>query len=119
MSDEQIPNEVTENKKKTVSEELEVAGGQLIGKIQDIVKQGNVRRLIIRNSEGRVLMDTTLTVGAVAGGLLSLAAWPLAILAAIAAAVSRVRVEVIREIDDDDDIIESKQKIEIDVQDDE
>jgi hypothetical protein len=119
MSDEQIPDEVPVKKKKTVSEELEIAGGQLIGKIQDIVKQGNVRRLIIRNSEGRVLLDTTLTVGAVAGGLLSLAAWPLAVLTGVAAMVSRVRVEIIREINDDDEIIESKQKIEIDVQDDE
>ena len=56
MSDEQAPEEAP-IKKRTVSEELEVAGGQLVGKMQDIVKQGNVRRLIVRNSNGRVLLD--------------------------------------------------------------
>ncbi len=104
-----------ENTKRTISEELEVTGGQLVEKLQDIVRKGNVRRIIIRSADDRVLLETTLTVGAVAGGALALVGGlPLAVLAVIAAAVARVKVEVVREIADGDILPDDgKRKIEI------
>ena len=86
-----------ESKAKTFSEQLEVAGNQLVDQVQDLVKQGNVRKLIIRTSDDRELMQVSLTVGAVAGGVLALAAPWLAALGAIAALVARVKIEVVRE----------------------
>jgi uncharacterized protein YjbJ (UPF0337 family) len=86
-----------EGKAKTFSEQLEVAGNQLVDQVQDLVKQGNVRKLIIRTSDDRELMQVSLTVGAVAGGVLALAAPWLAALGAIAALVARVKIEVVRE----------------------
>ena len=117
-NDEQNPNTEetrTEDGKRTISEEIEVAGNQLVERVQDIVKQGNVRRLVIRSADDRVLLETSLTVGAVASGALVLASLPLAILATIAAAVARVKVEIIREVSDDD-VIEGKQKVDIAVE---
>jgi hypothetical protein len=89
--------EKVEGKAKTFSEQLEVAGNQLVDQVQDLVKQGNVRKLIIRTSDDRELMQVSLTVGAVAGGVLALAAPWLAALGAIAALVARVKIEVVRE----------------------
>jgi hypothetical protein len=86
-----------EDAAKTFSEQLEVAGNQLVDQVQDLVKQGNVRKLIIRTSDDRELMQVSLTVGAVAGGVLALAAPWLAALGAIAALVARVKIEVVRE----------------------
>jgi hypothetical protein len=100
--------------KKTVSEEIEVAGNQLVERIQEIIRQGNVRRLIIRSADDRVILETSLTVGAVAGGALAIVGGlPLAIIAAIAAAVARVKVEIVREVEEGDVLEDRKRKVEI------
>ena len=54
--------------KRTFNEELEVAGSQLVERVKELIEEGNVRRLIIRNQEGRTLLEIPLTFGAVAGG---------------------------------------------------
>jgi len=98
MSEEKVKNtETDESTGKTFSEQVEVAGNQLVERVQEMVKQGNARRLIIRNAENEVLMDINLTVGAVAGGVVVLGAWWIAALAVIAALVARVKVEIVRE----------------------
>jgi hypothetical protein len=89
--------DAAEDKAKTFSEQLEVAGNQLVDQVQDLIKQGNVRKIIIRTSDDRELMQVSLTVGAVAGGVLALAAPWLAALGAIAALVARVKLEIVRE----------------------
>ncbi|MBL8161626.1 MAG: DUF4342 domain-containing protein [Anaerolineae bacterium] len=99
MSEEQKNPETTtvEEKAKTFSEQIEVAGNDLVGRVQDLVKEGNARRLIIRNAENEVMMDINLTVGAVAGGVVVLGAWWIAALAVIAGLVARVKIEIVRE----------------------
>jgi hypothetical protein len=85
--------------KKTFTEELEVAGNQAVERVKELVAEGNVRRLIIKNTEDDVLIEMPLTVGAVAGGALVLAAPWLAALGAFAALVARVKIEIVREVD--------------------
>lgn len=111
MSDEKQKNDG----KKTFTEELEVTGNQLVERVQEIVKQGNVRRLIIKSADDRELLNTTLTVGAVGGGALALVGGlPFAMLAAIAAVVARVKIEIVREVNDGDMLPDDgKRKIEI------
>jgi hypothetical protein len=88
---------------RTITEELEGVGNQVIERVQELIRQGNVRRLIIKSSDDRVLVDTTLTVGAIAGTVLGLMTGPFgAIIAAIGATVARLKVEVVREITDED-----------------
>lgn len=52
------------------TEEHRVSGDTLLGKIKDIVRQGNIRRIIIKNTDGRTLMEIPLTVGVVGAVLL-------------------------------------------------
>lgn len=84
---------------KTLTEELEVAGNQAVERVKELVSQGNVRRLIIKNTDDDVLIEMPLTVGAVAGGAIVLAAPWLAALGAFAALVARVKIEIVREVD--------------------
>ncbi|MGZ4104830.1 MAG: DUF4342 domain-containing protein [Actinomycetota bacterium] len=76
--------------KDTRWEELKVAGDQLVATIKDLIKEGNVRRLIIKNEEGETLLEVPLTVGVV-GVLVAPVA---AALGALAALVSGLRIVV-------------------------
>lgn len=91
------------NGKKTFTEEIEIAGDQLIERIKEIVAEGNVRQLRLKASDGDIVLETPLTVGVVAGGVVALAAPWLAVLGVIAALVTKVTVEVVREVDEDAD----------------
>ncbi len=51
-------------------EEFKVTGAKLIERLKAIVKEGNVRRIILRNPEGRVLLDMPLNAGIAATALL-------------------------------------------------
>ena len=46
-------------------EEHRVSGDKVIGKIKELIHQGNVRRIIIKNDEGRSLIEIPLSVGVV------------------------------------------------------
>lgn len=52
------------------TEEHKVSGENLLGRIKELVHQGNVRRIIIKNSEGHSLLEIPLTVGVVGAVLL-------------------------------------------------
>lgn len=50
------------------NEEFKVSGEDIIKKVKELIKEGNVRRIIIKNEEGKILMEIPLTfavVGAV------------------------------------------------------
>lgn len=82
---------------RTFNEELEVAGNQLVDRVRELIEEGNVRRLIIRNPEGRALLEIPLTIGAVAGG--ALVFWnPVFVgLAALGALLARIKIEIVRD----------------------
>ena len=84
-------------------EELEIAGDQLVGRVKEFIREGNVRRLIIRNSEGNVLLEIPLTAGLAVGGVTTVIAPILVALGAMAALIANFKVEVVRKSDKDDD----------------
>jgi Domain of unknown function (DUF4342) len=88
-----------EKASKTIIEEIEVAGSQLIAQVTDLLKKGNVRQLRIRAGDGDVFLETPVNVGIIAGGAVALAAPWLAVLGVIAALVAKVRIEIEREPD--------------------
>lgn len=51
-------------------EEFKVSGGKLMDKLKALIKEGNVRRIVLRNPEGRVLLDLPLNAGIAASALL-------------------------------------------------
>jgi hypothetical protein len=51
-------------------EEFKVSGAKLVEKLRALIKEGNVRRVVLRNPEGRVLLDLPLNAGIAASALL-------------------------------------------------
>ncbi len=64
-------------------EEIKVAGGNLKAKIKELLHEGNVRRIVIRNPQGRTLLDLPLAAGIAGAALLPFgsAIWTVAALA--------------------------------------
>jgi Domain of unknown function (DUF4342) len=52
------------------TEEFHVTGDELLAKARELVHEGNIRRLIIRNEAGLTLIEIPLTVGVVGAALL-------------------------------------------------
>jgi len=76
--------------RKTNTEEFTVNGEELLSRIKELIRKGNIRRVIIKNKEGRILMEIPLTLGVV-GALL---APSLAAIGAIAALLTEATVVV-------------------------
>lgn len=72
------------------TEEFVVDGDRLVAKLKEILHEGNIRRITIKNEDGNVLIDFPLTIGVV-GMLL---APQLAAIGAIAALVTRCTLVV-------------------------
>jgi hypothetical protein len=81
---------MTEEKVRT--EEFHVDGDALVSKIKELVHEGNIRRVTIKNEEGKALIDLPLTLGVV-GAIL---APQLAAIGAIAALVTKCTIVVER-----------------------
>jgi hypothetical protein len=75
---------------KVRSEEFHVNGDEILKKIKELVHEGNIRRVIIKNEEGRTLIDIPLTLGVVG----ALVAPQLAAIGAIAALITRGTIVV-------------------------
>jgi hypothetical protein len=52
------------------TEEIKLRGEELLAKVKELVREGNVRRLIIKNEEGTTLIEVPLTVGVIGAVLL-------------------------------------------------
>ena len=71
-------------------EEFKVSGEDITEKIKEIIKEGNARRIIIKNEDGESVAEFPLTVGAVG----ALVAPILAAVGAIAALLTKCTIVV-------------------------
>ncbi len=75
-------------------EEFQVSGDTLLSKIKELIHQGNIRRIILKNEAGSTLVEIPLTAGLV-GGALAVAIAPfLAAIGAIGALVARLTIVI-------------------------
>ncbi len=73
-------------------EEFRVKGEELLGKVKELIHEGNIRRIIIDNEEGRTLIEIPMTIGVVGALLLPV----LAAVGAIAAVVTNCTIRAER-----------------------
>ena len=85
--------ESTKTSGSTNEETFHVKGEQLLGKVKEIIKEGNVRRIIIKDKEGKTLIEVPMTLGVI--GVVF--APVLAAVGAIAALVAECTITVERE----------------------
>jgi hypothetical protein len=85
---------MTEEKKdgKTRFEEFRVNGGEILNKVKEIIHEGNVRRIILKDEQGKTFMEFPLTVGVVG----AIVAPILAAVGAVAALASNLTIVVER-----------------------
>ena len=79
--------------KKKTTETFEIKGEDLVKKVKELVHEGNVRRIIVKNKEGKTFVEFPLTVGVVGAFLLP----ALAAVGAVAALVTECSIVVERE----------------------
>lgn len=77
---------------KKTTEEFTVNGEELLAKVKSLINEGNIRRLIIKDADGKTLVELPVTIGVV-GALL---APMLAAVGAIAALVTKCTIVVER-----------------------
>ena len=77
----------------SVKERITVSGSNLVEKVKELVRQGNIKRVRLIHEE-KVLIDIPLSVGAPVAVVTVLAAPVLAALAAIAALVKDCTIEI-------------------------
>lgn len=81
-------------KKKTApkTEEFKVKGVQLLKKVKQLIKEGNVRRIVIKDKNGKVVVEFPVTIGVIGVAL----APALAAVGAIAALLTESTITVKR-----------------------
>ncbi len=77
---------------KITREEYTVSGENLVDRVRELLHEGNVTRVIIKDAQGRILLEIPATVGVVG---VVLAPWVVA-LGVIAALVTNCRIVVER-----------------------
>jgi hypothetical protein len=75
---------------KTSTSEFRVKGDNLVTRVKELIREGNVTRIIIKNDEGRTLLEIPLTLGMV--GVVLAPVW--AALGALAALAIDLRIVV-------------------------
>lgn len=75
---------------QTRTEEFRVDGEKLVAKIKELIHEGNIRRLIIKDKDGKTMLEIPITFGVV-GALL---APQLAAIGAIAALLTEATIVV-------------------------
>ncbi len=75
---------------KVSYEEFRVNGEAVVGKVKELIHEGNIRRIIIKNDKGETLIEIPLTVGVV--GVVFLPVW--AAIGAMAALAANLTIVV-------------------------
>ena len=81
---------------KVSVDEVKINGEDLVAKVKELIHEGNIRRIITKNEEGRILVEVPLTVGVV-GGVIGAALFPvIAAVGAIGALVAHMTIIIER-----------------------
>ena len=73
-------------------QEFKVSGKELKEKVKELIKEGNARKIIIKNEQGESILEIPLTVGAVGAILVP----TLAAVGAVAAILTNCTVVVVK-----------------------
>ena len=82
---------------KTVYEEIKVLGSELVEKVKELIHEGNVSRIIIKNEAGHTIVELPVTLAALG----AVFAPVLAVVSAIATVVSKCTVVVEKRVPTD------------------
>ncbi|MEO1352202.1 MAG: DUF4342 domain-containing protein [Cyanobacteria bacterium J06635_15] len=87
----------TNDQEKVTVEEFKVSGDALVAKIKELIHQGNIRRIIIKNQNGHTLIEIPMTVGVIGGAIGAVIFPVVAAVAVIGAMVTHLTVVIERQ----------------------
>ncbi len=93
MTDEESQQET----RRSWVDEIEVAGERLVAAIRELAADASAKSVRIKSPDGSIAVELPLTIGALAGGAVVLAAPILAVLGVLAAFAGKLKLEVVRE----------------------
>lgn len=82
-----------EDKKSTRTEEFKVSGDDIMKKIKELINEGNIRKITIKNKDGKEIAEFPLTLGVIGTVVLPI----LAAIGTVVALVSECTISVERE----------------------
>jgi hypothetical protein len=77
---------------KDMRNEFKVRGEELIKKVKELIHEGNIRRIIIKDEQGKPYVEIPLTFGVV--GVVLAPVW--AAIGALAAMASSFKIEIVK-----------------------
>ncbi len=81
---------MTNGQDKGPREEFKLDGNKVVEKVKELIHEGNIRRIILKNEEGKTLIEIPLTLGVVGAAFLPV----LAAVGAIAALAASMTIVV-------------------------
>jgi Flp pilus assembly pilin Flp len=75
------------------TQEFKLSGDEVVHKVKELLHEGNIRRIIIKNEDGRTMLEVPLTLGLIGAALLPV----LAAIGAAAAIATRCTIIVERD----------------------
>lgn len=77
---------------KKTQEEIKVEGKKVVGKIKELIREGNVRSITVKDKKGKVIMSFPVTAGVIGAVIVP----PLAVLGVLAAFLTECTISVKR-----------------------
>ena len=78
---------------KPRTQEFTIDGDEVVAKVRELIHEGNIRRITIKNEECRTMLEVPLTIGVIVAALLPV----LAAIGALAALATRCTIVVERD----------------------
>ena len=78
---------------KKQQEEFKVEGKKVVNKVKALIKEGNVRKITVKDSKGKIILSLPVTAGVIGAILLP----PLVVIGGIAALLTECTITVQRE----------------------
>jgi hypothetical protein len=110
--------EIMEKTQKTIFEEIRGTVDEIVTQIKKIIKEGNARRILIKNKKGKILFQSQLTLGTAGLALLAVYAPLITAVTTILLFANDAKVIIEREVDEDEDEYEVEAEV-IEIKDDE
>ena len=80
--------------KKIFEEEFKVHGAEVVAKVKELIKEGNARKIIIKNEKGKTMLEVPMTLGFVGVAFAPV----LAAVGALAALVGKCSIVVEKDV---------------------
>lgn len=78
---------------KKAQQEFKVKGKKVVSKIKELIKEGNVRKITVKDNKGKIILSLPVTAGVIGALILP----PLIVVGAIAALLTECTITVQRE----------------------